>query len=55
MYGSVMNIIDLGTEMMMNEGPGGGHHDNILGDHTAVGCGIFVTDSGAVWVVQDFG
>jgi hypothetical protein len=25
-----------------------------VGPYTAVGCGIFVTSSGNVWVVQDF-
>jgi hypothetical protein len=54
MYGSIREIIEGGTQMMMDEGPGGGHYENILGDHTSVGCGIYITDSGDVWVVQDF-
>ncbi|MFO8073990.1 MAG: CAP domain-containing protein [Polyangia bacterium] len=53
-YESVESIIEAGTEMMMNEGPGGGHFENILGDHGSVGCGYHVTEDDAVWVVQDF-
>jgi len=54
-YGSVMQIIELGTQSMMDEGPGGGHHDAIMDPNaTAVGCGIAVTDAGDVWIVQDF-
>lgn len=53
--GSVMNTITQGTASMMDEGPGGGHYENILNSgHTSVGCGIFVTSSNQVWVVQDF-
>lgn len=51
---SIPEIIDDGTQMMMDEGPGGGHYENILGEHEAVGCGIYVTDGGEVWIVQDF-
>jgi hypothetical protein len=40
--------------MMWDEGPGGGHYDNIAGDQKEAGCGIYVTPSGAVWVIQDF-
>lgn len=53
-YGSVMNVIDSGTAMMMAEGPGGGHYEILLGSHTAVGCGIHITGDNLVWVVQDF-
>lgn len=38
----------------MAEGPGGGHHDAIVGSYTSVGRGIFVTTRGYVWVVQDY-
>ncbi len=54
-YGSVTEVINRGTAQMMAEGPGGGHYENILRDSsTRVGCGVFVTSSGDVWVVQDF-
>jgi hypothetical protein len=54
MSGSVVAVIEEGTQMMMDEGPGGGHYENIVGARNAVGCGVYVTASGAVWVVQDF-
>jgi uncharacterized protein YkwD len=53
-YKSVGNIVKEGTKMMWAEGPGGGHYENIKGDQTQVGCGIFVTAAGGVWIVQDF-
>ena len=54
-YGSVNAVIEQGTEAMYNEGPGGGHHDNLVNPNfTRVGCGIYVTPSNEVWVVQDF-
>lgn len=53
-YGSLTQIIDEGLQMMMDEGPGGGHYENMMGDYTEVGCGIFVTGGNEVWSVQDF-
>lgn len=52
--GDVMTVIRDCLAMMMDEGPGGGHYENILGDHTGLGCGIYVGPRGGVWVVQDF-
>jgi hypothetical protein len=54
MQGSVRDVIQQGTDMMYNEGPGGGHHDNIVGNYRSVGCGIH-QQFGQVWVIQDFG
>ena len=51
--GSVRDVIDEGTEMMWNEGPGGGHYENIIGDFTGVACGIYF-GGGVVTIVQDF-
>lgn len=54
-YGSIKKIIEQGTLMMYNEGPGGGHHDNIVNSrYTKAGCGIYVTTDGKVWVVHEF-
>jgi len=54
-YGSVAVILAEGTRMMMDEGPGGGHYENILrSSHTSAGCGIHVTANGEVWIVQNF-
>ena len=53
--GGVRGVIDDGLKMMWDEGPGGGHHDNMAsGEYTEAGCGLFVTADKQVWVVQDF-
>jgi uncharacterized protein YkwD len=53
--GSVSGVIDGGLQMMWDEGPGGGHYENMnSGSYTQVGCGIYVTPANEVWVVQDF-
>jgi uncharacterized protein YkwD len=51
--GSVSNTIRKGIADMWAEGPGGGHYENIRGNYTELGCGIFV-QGGAVTVVQDY-
>jgi len=51
-HGSVRDIIKFGLAGMWDEGPGGGHYENLVGNFTRVGCGIHVAD-GAVTVVQD--
>ena len=54
-YGGVTGVVDEGCKAMWDEGPGGGHHDNMAShEYTQVGCGIFVTASGDVWITQDF-
>jgi hypothetical protein len=40
---------------MWDEGPGGGHHDNMASTQwTQVSCGFSTLPSGAVWAVQNF-
>jgi hypothetical protein len=40
---------------MMDEGPGGGHHDNILAaSSTRVGIGLIVDDQQQLWFTNDF-
>lgn len=53
-FGSVENIIEKSADQMFAEGSGGGHYENITGDYSAVGCGIYVTDDRDVWVVQNY-
>jgi hypothetical protein len=53
-HGSITAIIDAGTKMMWDEGPGGPHYENMIGNHTKVGCGIYVTEDNKVWLVQDY-
>jgi hypothetical protein len=51
--GSVERVIEEGTRMMWDEGPGGGHYDNLTAPHHEVGCGVFVDDN-RVTIVQAF-
>lgn len=53
-YDSVNEVILQGAQQMYDEGPGGGHYENITGDYTEVGCGVLVTDADEVWVVHNF-
>jgi uncharacterized protein YkwD len=53
-YKTVSAVVAQGAKMMWDEGPGGGHYENIKGDHTQVGCGVYVTPAGSVWVIHDF-
>jgi uncharacterized protein YkwD len=54
MGGGVKKVVEDGARMMFDEGPGGGHYENIVGRYTQVGCGIAVTPQNRVWVTQDF-
>lgn len=54
MGGGIQKVVEDGARMMFDEGPGGGHYENIVGRYTQVGCGIAVTPQGRVWVTQDF-
>lgn len=52
--GALAGVIRSGLAMMWDEGPGGGHHDNIVGaKYTDIGCGIFISGD-SVTVVQNF-
>lgn len=53
-YKTVSAVMVQGSKMMWDEGPGGGHYENIKGSHTTVGCGIHITAAGDVWIIQDF-
>lgn len=59
-WSSLDDIIDGCLQMMWDEGPGEpysahGHYINMSNTaYTEVACGFHVTDSGAVWSVQDF-
>ena len=53
-YKTVTAVVNAGAKMMWDEGPGGGHYDNIAGDQKEAGCGIYVTPQGNVWIIHDF-
>jgi uncharacterized protein YkwD len=52
--GDVRQVITEGLALMWSEGPGGGHYENMIGNHAKLGCGVYV-GGGAITVVQDFG
>lgn len=52
-YGSVREVIRTGLEVMWSQGRGGGHYDNMAGDYSQLGCGVFVNRD-QVTVVQAF-
>jgi uncharacterized protein YkwD len=52
-YGTTRDVIRAGTKSMWDEGPGGGHYQNLIGSYTQVGCGIHMAN-GEVTVVSDF-
>lgn len=54
-YDSTTRILELCLQMMWDEGPGGGHYDNMTStDSAQVACGIHTTAEGLVWSVQNF-
>ncbi|MFO0678007.1 MAG: hypothetical protein U0169_15840 [Polyangiaceae bacterium] len=53
--GTPASILGDCLQMMWDEGPGGGHYDNMASDEYArVSCGFFTTRDGSVWAVQNF-
>lgn len=51
--GSIQSIMAQGTSAFVAEGPGGGHHRNLMGNYSQMGCGVFST-GGQTTVVWDF-
>jgi len=51
---AIPEIIDSCLQMMFDEGPGGGHYDNITGHFSSVACGFYTDGSGQTWATQDF-
>ncbi|MDB4965262.1 MAG: hypothetical protein JWN44_951 [Myxococcales bacterium] len=53
--GDVDSVVDKILKAMMDEGPGGGHHDNILNrSMTRVGVGLLVDEYNRLWFTNDF-
>ncbi|MGE0871257.1 MAG: CAP domain-containing protein [Kofleriaceae bacterium] len=54
----IMTLVAACIEAFYSEGPGTGdehgHYNNMMGDHAALGCGIYESGS-AVTIVQDYG
>jgi hypothetical protein len=52
--GSVRRALTKCLRTFYEEGPGGGHHQNMMGEYRTLGCGVYVA-GGGVSIVQDFG
>jgi hypothetical protein len=53
--GAIQDVLTGCLQSMWNEGPGGGHYDNMTSQqYTIAACGIAQTQTGEFWVVQDF-
>jgi hypothetical protein len=52
-HGTVRNVIREGLTQMWSQGPGGTHFENMRGNYSEVGCGVFIAN-GEVTVSQDF-
>ena len=52
--GSVRGTIIQCLRTFYDEGPGGGHHQNMMGEYRTLGCAVHVA-GGGVSIVQDFG
>jgi hypothetical protein len=51
---TVREVIRKGWGLFWAEGPGGGHHDNLVAEFTEVGCGVhFDVPTQTITVVQD--
>ena len=44
-YGSVRAIVKKGLATMWAQGPGGSHYENIRGNYSEMGCGVFISNS----------
>ena len=51
----LMQVVRDGLAAMWSEGPGGGHYENMRStDYTLLGCGLYVSATHGITVVQDF-
>ena len=54
-YDTVQDILRLSLAQMWAEGPGGGHYENMIGNYTQVGCGLYLdVPTQNITAVQDF-
>lgn len=54
LMGDVRSTIAACLEAFYDEGPGGGHYENMMGNYDSVGCGVYL-DGDAITIVQDLG
>ena len=51
---SAKTVVAQCVRAFYEEGAGGGHYENLMGDYAFVGCGIY-QEGDAITIVQDFG
>jgi len=52
--GDLQQLVAQCIKAFYDEGPGGGHYDNMMGDYAHLGCGIYIAGTD-VTIVQDYG
>lgn len=52
--GDLVALVGACIEAFYDEGPGGGHYENMMGDYGTLGCGIY-QEGTSVTIIQDFG
>ena len=50
----VVTTVKACVKAFYDEGPGGGHYENMMGAYTKLGCGIYQS-GGKITIVQDYG
>jgi len=52
--GDVVPVVKACVKAFYDEGPGGGHYENMMGPYAKLGCGIYQSGT-KITIVQDFG
>jgi len=52
--GDMVGLVEQCMQAFYSEGPGGGHYENMMGNYSKIGCGIYQSGNG-VTIVQDLG
>ncbi len=52
--GNVHDTIAKCLEAFFKEGKGGGHYENMMGDHEGCGCGVYLSGDDQITITQDF-
>jgi hypothetical protein len=47
-------VVKMCVKAFYDEGPGGGHYENMMGSYAKLGCGIYAS-GGKITIVQDYG
>jgi hypothetical protein len=50
----IVATVKMCVKAYYDEGPGGGHYENMMGAYTKIGCGIYQSGE-KITILQDFG